>query len=86
MQPIDRNCRSISAKRYMPLLFDGIHGFPNTMSYDLRKHFPKFSGNHENSASHHVQMFSDLIGDFEIAHEDVHMKLFIQTLEGDARD
>lgn len=31
-------------------------------------------------------MFSDLIGDFEIAHEDVHMKLFVQTLEGDARD
>ena len=26
------------------------------------------------------------MGDFEIAHEDVHMKLFVQTLEGDARD
>ena len=31
-------------------------------------------------------MFSDLVRDFEIAHEDVHMKLFVQTLEGDARD
>ena len=31
-------------------------------------------------------MFSDLIGDYEIAHEDVHMKLFVQSLEGDARD
>ena len=31
-------------------------------------------------------MFNDLIGDFEISHEDVHMKLFVQTLEGDARD
>ena len=26
------------------------------------------------------------MGDYEISHEDVHMKLFFQTLEGDARD
>ena len=31
-------------------------------------------------------MFSDLIGDFEIAHEDKNMKLFVQTLVGDTRD
>ena len=47
---------------------------------------PKFGGNHENSTSHHVQLFSDLVGDFEIAHEDIQMKLFVQTLEDDARD
>ena len=86
IQSMDMNCRSISAKRYMPLIFDVIHGLPNAMPYDLRKHFHKFGGNHLDSASHHVQMFSDLIGDFEITHEDVHMKLFVQTLEGDARD
>ena len=38
------------------------------------------------SASHHVEFFSDLMGDYEIAHEDVHIKLFVQTLEVDARD
>ena len=26
------------------------------------------------------------MGDYEINHEDVHMKLFLQTLDGDARD
>ena len=26
------------------------------------------------------------MGDYEIDHEDVYMKLFVQTLEGDARD
>ena len=83
---MDKICRSIFGKRYIPLNFDGIHGFPNPMPYNLRKYVPKFSGNHENSASHHVQLFSDLIGDFEIAHEDVHMNLFVQTLKGDARD
>ena len=86
MQSMNRNSRSIFTKRYMPQNFDGIHGFPNLMPYDLRKYVPNLGGNHENLASHHVQIFSDLIGDFEIAHKDMHMKLFVQTLEGDARD
>ena len=85
-QLVNKDCRSISAKRYMPLAFDGIHGFTNPISYNLRNYLPKFGGNHENSTSHHVQMFSDLIGDFEIAHEDEHMKLFVQILKGNARD
>ena len=38
------------------------------------------------SISHHVELFSDLMGDYEIAHEDLHTQLFVQTLEGDARD
>ena len=70
----------------MPLWFNGIYGFPNPIPGDTRKFLPKFSGNHTISANQHIQMFSDLIGDYEIAHEDVHMKLFVQTLEGDARD
>ena len=86
MQPVSEISRSISTKWYMPLFFDGIHGFLNVNPNDVRNKLPKFSGNHENSASHHVQLFSDFIGDFEIAHEDVHMKLFVQTLEDDARD
>ena len=86
MQSIDQNHRYFSTKRYMPLRFDGIYGFPNFIPDDIRKHLSKFSGNHTVSASQHVQVFSDLMGDYEIAHEDVHMKLFFQTLEGDARD
>ena len=70
----------------MPLSFNGIHGFPNVISNDVRKSLPKFSGNHLFLASHHVELFIDLMGDYEISHEDVHIKLFFQTLEGDARD
>ena len=86
MHLVSENYRSVSTKRYMPLYFDDVYGFPNPMLYNLRKYLPKFNGNHENSASHHVHMFSDLIGDFRISHEDVYMKLFVQNLEGDARD
>ena len=86
MQPVSEIPRSISTKWYMPLCFDGIHGFPNVIPNDVRDKFPKFNGNHLVSAIHHVGLFSDLMGDYEIAHEDLHMKLFVQTLEGDARD
>ena len=70
----------------MPLWFNGIYGFPNVIPDDIRKKLSKFSGNHTILASQHVQVFSDLMDDYEIPHEDVYMKLFIQTLEGDARD
>ena len=63
-----------------------LYGFPNVIPNDIRKSLPKFNGKHIVSASHHVQFFSDLMGDYEIAHDDVHMKLFVQILEGDARD
>ena len=86
MQPSCSAPRSISTRRYMPFCFDGIHGFPNAIPFHIRKHLPKFNVNHGVLASHHIQLFCDLMGDYEIADEDVHMKLFVQTLEGDARD
>ena len=86
MQPVNEISRSIFTKRYMPLNFNGIHGFPNFIPNDVRKILPKFNGNHLVSASHHVELFIDLMGDYEFSHEDVCMKLFVQTLEGDARD
>ena len=86
LQPVSDVCRSFSTKRYMPLCFDGIYGFPNVIPNDVRKCFPKLNMNHTILASHHVQVFNDLMCDYGIAHEDVHMKLFVQTLEGDARD
>ena len=70
----------------MPLCFNGIYGFPNVIPNDVWKSFCKFNENHIVSASHHVELFIDLMGDYEIDYEDVHMKLFVQTLEGDARD
>ena len=77
MQLVSDVCRSFSTKRYMPLCFDGIYDFPNVIPNDGRKFLPKFNGNHTISASHHIQTFNDLMGDYEISHEDVHMKLFV---------
>ena len=77
MKPINEIPRSISTKCYMPLNFNGIHGFPNVIPNDVRKRLPKYNGNHLVSASHHVELFIDLMGDYEISHEDVYMKLFV---------
>lgn len=77
MQPISEISRSISTKWYIPLNLNGIHGFPNVILNNIRKHLSKFNGKHTISSSHHVQVFNDLMGDYEIAHEDVHMKLFV---------
>ena len=63
MQLVSEMPRSISTKRYMPLSFDGVHGFPNVIPNDVRKSFPKFSGNHFVSASHHIELFTNLMGD-----------------------
>ena len=86
MQLVSEIPRSISTKWYMTLSFNFTHGFLNFIPNDIRKCFLKFSGNHFVLASHHVDFFSDLMGDYEIAHEDIHIKLFVQTLEGVARD
>ena len=86
MHLVSKIPRSISTKWYLPLCFDGIHGFPNVIPNDVRNFLPKFSGNHIVSASHHLELFIDLMGDYEISHEDVHMNFFVQTLDGDARD
>ena len=53
-QPVSEILRSISTKRYMPLCFDGIHGFPNVIPNDVRDRLPKFNGNNLVSTSHHI--------------------------------
>ena len=78
----DPNHRFFSTKRYTPLVFDGIPGLPNVIPDDIRKHLSKFNGNHTVSANQHVQVFSDLMGDYEIVHEDVHMRIICSNSRG----
>ena len=86
MQSSDQNYRSFSAKRCTPLVFDGIPGFPNEIPDGIRKYLPIFDRNQSKSAKKHVQVFSDLMYDYDLCHEDLWMRLFVQTLKGDERD
>jgi hypothetical protein len=46
---------------------------------------PKFSRSNAITVEDHLNAFLKFVIDLEIEHEDVVMKMFVQTLEGDAR-
>lgn len=78
--------KKFSIERYKSSSFWGIKGFPKKIPNDIRKYLPKFTGKNSELASRHLDAFMDLMGDFEINHEDVVMKLFAQSLKDDAND
>lgn len=86
MQFLSCHQRKFSIERYKPFIFSGIQGFPNKIPNNIRKHLPKFIVQIFESASKIFSTFMDLMGDYEIDHEDVVMKIFAQSLKEDARD
>lgn len=73
-------------ERYRQLDFDGIRGYPNPISNDLRIAIPKFSGNGVESAKQHVINLKNTIEELEQNHEDTFMKFFVQSLTEDAAE
>lgn len=71
---------------YTPFCYDGIPSFLNKIPNEIKKYLSKFNRNQCPSARKHVQAFSDLMYDFDVCHEDLWMRLFVQTLEGDERE
>jgi hypothetical protein len=49
------------------------------------KHLPKFAGNSAVSVQDHFTAFLKFVDNLEVEYEDLVMKMFMQTLEGDAR-
>ena len=64
--------------------FYDIFGFPNPISNDLRTTILNYSGNETLSAETHCINLKAVIEEIKEAHEDVLMKLFIQSLTEDA--
>lgn len=85
MQPVNKYYRSVNIKGYMSFCYDGILGFPNRIPDEIRRYFPKFDRNQSQSTKKHIQVFSDFIYDYDVYHEDLWMRLFMQTLKGDER-
>lgn len=52
---------------------------------EYRDCLPKFTGSNVILVEDHVNAFLKFMDDLEIKHEDVEMKMSMQTLEGDAR-
>jgi hypothetical protein len=75
------------AARFAPLDFTNVYGFPNTV-LDIKVWedvLPKFGEYADDNPAQHLFEFHKLMDELNIHHEDVLMKLFMFSLERDAR-
>jgi hypothetical protein len=75
------------AARFAPLDFANVYGFPNTVP-DIKiwgDILPKFGEDEDENPGQHLFEFHKLMEELNVHHEDVLMKLFMFSLEKDAR-
>jgi hypothetical protein len=75
------------AARFAPLDFTNVYGFPNTVP-DIKiwaDILPKFGEYEDDNPGQHLFEFHKLMEELNVHHEDVLMKLFMFSLENDAR-
>jgi hypothetical protein len=59
--------------------------FPEYPHNLLIKCIPFFAGRSGESVEDHLDVFSKLLDDFQVEHEDVAMRMFVSNLEGEAQ-
>jgi hypothetical protein len=80
IQPISFQTR-IRDRLFKPLKLPyHLHHYP----LDFFKYLPHFSREDHVTTERHVEAFENFVGQFEIAHDDVAMRLFSNALFGDA--
>jgi hypothetical protein len=73
----------IIAARYAPLVFPNpLNAMPTG---DYQKYMPKFSGVEEVTTEEHLELFYSYVDNLNITDEDVWMRVFVQSLDGEAR-
>jgi hypothetical protein len=74
---------AIVAARYAPLILPQVlYAFPPN---DYMKYFPRFNGEGEVTVEEHLNSFYSFADNFNVEHADVWMRLFVQSLDGEAR-
>jgi hypothetical protein len=74
---------AIVAARYAPLnLPQVLYAFPPN---DYMKYFPRFNGEGGVTVEEHLNSFYSFADNFNVEHADVWMRLFVQSLDGEAR-
>ena len=68
--------------RYAPLQIPAVL---NDMPQDYLKILPRFSGENDTEAQKHVEIFCSFAENFNVEHLDVVLRLFVQSLDGEAR-
>jgi hypothetical protein len=79
---------ALLARRFAPLDFSTVPGFPHPVpSIDIwGDHLPRFAEKKGDNPSDHLIRFHQCMIQLDINHEDVLMKMFVFSLEGDARE
>jgi hypothetical protein len=78
----------ILAQRFSPFNFSIVLGFPNVVPTmdEWGDYFPIFRERKEDNPARHLHEFHELMLQWEIHHEDVLMKMFMFSLDGDAHE
>lgn len=69
---------------YGPIDFTSCVGYPHDMPSNTLKWLPRFSGDNAISTFDHMEAFYKVTQDNDITHEDVAMKLLVNSLDGNA--
>jgi hypothetical protein len=79
---------AILARRFNPLNFSIVYGFPNVVpTMDVwGDYLPRFREDKHDNPAYHLLEFHEVMHRLGIYHEDVLMKMFISSLEGDAHE
>jgi hypothetical protein len=79
--------KAFLAKRFSPLNFSAIDDYPHPVPLidECQDLLPRFYEGEDESPVEHVQEFHALMQKLDIHHEDILMKMFIYSLDGDAR-
>jgi hypothetical protein len=79
---------ALLARRFAPLDFSTVPGFPHPVpSIDIwGDHLPRFAEKKEDNSSDHLIKFHQCMIQLDVYHEDVLMKTFVFSLEGDTRE
>jgi hypothetical protein len=79
---------SILARRFSPFNFSIVPGFPNVVPTidEWGDFLPRFREHKDDNPAEHLLEFHELMQSWEIHHEDVLMKMFMFSLDVDARE
>jgi len=56
------------------------------MPQDYLERFPQFTGENSNFALKHIEIFFTFVENVNVEHLDVVLRLFVQSLDGEARN
>jgi len=84
---MSKSFAALLARRFSPLDFSSVSGFPHTIPHmsEWGYFLPIFKERMEDNHAQHLFKFHKFMDQLYFYHEDVLMKMFMHSLDGDAR-